>query len=330
MATTVDSAFSEFMKDIVNLDPAQSDKAKSSRDNLIANIQSFSGDTDFFRTYNSKFLNYGSFAKHTKIRPLDDIDLMICISANDRTFSYHGLGTYYMTANQSDIDNGLNMDGTRRLNSTKVINRFISKLADLSDYKKSEMHKNHEAATLKLKSYDWNFDIVPCFHCNGDFYLIPDGYGNWKKTDPRIDNNRVTELNVEFNSNLLPLVRLVKYWNKYNATYTLGSYLLESMILNRYEMMSNSQNWWIDMEFRDTLEYLSSAILQNIEDPKHIQGNINQYNFYERKSISQAMKRAYEKACVAVSLDVGDGDQKASTNKWKEILGDSFPSYTGA
>lgn len=83
-----------------------------------------------------------------------------------------------MGANQTDKNNRLNTNGTDNLNSTKVINRFISKLSDLNDYRKAEMHKNHEAVTLKLKSYDWNFDIVPCFYCKGDFYLIPDGNGN--------------------------------------------------------------------------------------------------------------------------------------------------------
>lgn len=61
------------------------------------------------------------------------------------------------------------------------IYRFISKLADLNDYSKAEMHKNQEAATLKMKSYTWNFDIVPCFYAKENFYLIPDGSGNWKK-----------------------------------------------------------------------------------------------------------------------------------------------------
>ena len=29
--------------------------------------------------------------------------------------------------------------------------------------RKIEMHKNQEALTLQLKSYPWNFDIIPCF-----------------------------------------------------------------------------------------------------------------------------------------------------------------------
>lgn len=38
MATTVNNAFVEFMKDIVNLDPDVVCKARTSRDNLLDNI----------------------------------------------------------------------------------------------------------------------------------------------------------------------------------------------------------------------------------------------------------------------------------------------------
>lgn len=67
----------------------------------------------------------------------------------------------------SDRKNRLLTEGTSYLNSTKVINRLVSKLSDLNDYDKAELHKNHEAATLKMKSYTWNFDIVPCFYTTG-------------------------------------------------------------------------------------------------------------------------------------------------------------------
>lgn len=152
---------------------------------------------------------------------------MLCLSGEGkRTYTKSG-SVVYINGSDSDSKNGLVTDNTNYLNSTKVIDRFISKLSDLQDYSKAEMHKNHEAATLQLKSYTWNFDIVPCFYTDTNFYLIPDGSGNWKKTDPRIDNERTTNINQKYNGKLLELIRLVKYWNKRKASIKMGSYLLK-------------------------------------------------------------------------------------------------------
>ena len=315
------------MKNIVNLDSDITSKARKSRDNLIDNINSFSDNDDFFSIYQDKNLKFGSFARRTKIRELDDIDLMICLSAEGTRTYTEALDCIYINGNDSDKNNELLSYGTKYVNSTKVINRFISKLADLNDYSKAEMHKNQEAATLKMKSYTWNFDIVPCFYAKDDFYLIPDGSGNWKKTDPRIDNERTTELNQKHNGNLLNLIRLVKYWNKRKVTISINSYLLECMILNIYDSIDTSDNWWIDIEFKNTLYKLSESIKKDVEDPKGIQGNINQFDWADRKKISDALYKAYKKAVEARSYE-DDKKQKEAINKWREVFGSNFPKYT--
>lgn len=326
MAITVDNAFKEFLKNKVNLDPDITSKARISRDNLIENIKNFSGDEDFFVTYNDKILKFGSFAKRTKIRELDDIDMMFCLMGEGRTYT-ELTDAFQINALQIDKDSGICDDGTYNLNSTKVINRFIAKLKDLNDYKKSAMHKNHEAATLKLKSYTWNYDIVPCFYATDGFYLIPDGKGRWKKTDPRIDANNVTNINQKHKGNVLNVIRLSKYWNRYNSTYTIPSYLLETIILNYYEELTKKDNYWVDLEFKSIVKYISENILYDIEDPKGIQGNINYLTKEERNKVSERAQTTYYKASEASRLELEEKNQKSAINKWREIFGDSFPKY---
>lgn len=327
MATTVNNAFADFMKNTVNLEPNNTSTARASRDNLINNIKNFDGDSDFFKLYNEKILCFGSFNRRTKIRPIDDIDIMICMSGEGKR-TYTKIGeAFYINGSDTDSINNLLTDNTSYLNSTKVINRFISKLSKLNDYNKAEMHKNHEAATLQLRSYTWNFDIVPCFYTDTNYYLIPDGKGNWKQTDPRIDNNRVTDINQKFSGKLLDLIRLIKYWNNRKITIKISSYLLECMILDRYKTLSKD-NWWIDLEFRDTFKYLSSAILYSVNDPKGIQGDLNTFTTEDRKKISDALLVAYEKSVEAINREIHDQDQKGAINKWREILGNEFPEYT--
>lgn len=233
MPKTVNSAFRNFLDDEVNLDPDQSKIARNSRDYLITNIAEFGKATDFFDLYSGFNLYYGSFARKTKKRPLDDIDLMVGFSG--RGYSYQQEGDHYLiSVNDRGKEYGC-IDDDGYLNSRKVIELLKGRLYQISNYQKAEMHRNMQAITLQLSSYPWNFDIVPCFHTDADFYLIPDGYGKWERTDPRIDNKRTTKLDQKFDGHLLELIRLVKYLNSRKLTITIPSYLLEVIILDNYD-----------------------------------------------------------------------------------------------
>jgi len=58
MATTVTNAFNEFLQNEVNLNSTDTKTARASRDNLLDNIKSFSGDDDFFCINKSNSLCY--------------------------------------------------------------------------------------------------------------------------------------------------------------------------------------------------------------------------------------------------------------------------------
>lgn len=99
--------------------------------------------TIFFHLWNEINIQYGSFARKTKCRKLDDIDLMIGISADSATYNNSSvwdnilINASLSNKKQQDCSNS---DGT--LNSTKVLNVFKSKLESLNDYSRSEIHKN--------------------------------------------------------------------------------------------------------------------------------------------------------------------------------------------
>ena len=88
MAKSVISAFNEFLNNYVNLKSTKSKKARNSRDWLMEQIHSFTDkDNTFPKLYPEKDIFYGSFARNTKIRELDDIDIMICISSNGSVYN---------------------------------------------------------------------------------------------------------------------------------------------------------------------------------------------------------------------------------------------------
>lgn len=326
MATSVNSAFSEFNKDSVNLDPDRTSKANSSRDWLWGQLNKLDAkeDLNFPFKYEDKHIKFGSFARKTKIRELDDIDLMFCLTANGATYTLSGSTYYINTPNAGDRLK--KMSDNDILNSRKVVNKLKSALSEVEHYKSAELHSRGEAATLNLQTYEWVFDIVPCFYTDTGLYLIPDCNGNWKATDPRIDQNLVTETNQNYNGRVIQLIRTLKYWNRHNSSCTIASYMFEQIVIN-FAKSKTELSEWIDFNIRDFFNYLSTHIYYAVNDPKGIQGNLNSLTYEQKKSISDKAQWAYNKAVEAISAETDEKNQEKAINKWREIFGNQFPKY---
>ncbi|EKN3347141.1 nucleotidyltransferase [Yersinia ruckeri] len=331
MATTVISAFDEFQKDIVNLNPDVTGNARTSRDWLLGKIAGFEAQDDKFpHLYHDINIGFGSFARHTKIRPLNDIDLMIGLGADQCFYVEHADKITISTKPETVRLTGYLHDNSDYVNSRKVINAFVSSLKNVGQYDKADINRNQEAATLKLKSYDWNFDIVPCFQTQTDtygnsYYLIPDGNGHWKKTDPRIDRSKIKELNQRFGGNLLNVIRVVKYWQKRQTMPSMGSYLLETMLLSYYSNRLNCQQW-VDLELHDIFTHLASAVYLPVWDHKGIQGDINGLTYEDKVKISVRCTLDAARVNEARRYESAQ-DNKTSIGIWRDILGDNFPLY---
>lgn len=330
MASTVNTAFNEFIKEKVNINQDSSAKARSSRDWLINKIHDFPKNDDTFpKLYAYIDIYFGSFARKTKIRPLDDIDIMMGITGAGSTYTEFN---DYIVINVPETADKLrklcNDDNT--LSSVKVLNKFKKSLSEISQYEKAEINRNQEAITLKLSSYEWNFDIVPCFftepETNGrTYYLIPDGNGKWKKTDPRMDRDRVTKINQYNDGKVLNVIRLMKYWNKRPTMPSMSSYLIENMVLDYYE--NHAVEDYIDWDVKNMLEYIRDNIFSPVYDPKDIQGDINTLSFDEKTKIKNRADSDYDKAVLAGEFETNK-DQKSAISKWIEIFGSEFPEYS--
>lgn len=215
MALTVTAAFNEFQRNIVNLDSSQTDRARASRDWLLGRMNTFPNNDVYFPIiYPDIHTGFGSFARRTKIRPLDDIDLMFGLDGDDCVYSESD-GKIIITAREGTVRlKYYKHDGTNFINSRKIINSFISSLNQIPQYDKADVKRNQEAATLKLKSYDWNFDIVPAFITTPDSFLIihaghlnlaQSGHYNFAVTY----GVRITKimLNVEINDLIINMLR---------------------------------------------------------------------------------------------------------------------------
>lgn len=328
MAKNVYEAFKTFNKETVNLDSEKTSKGRSSRNWLREQLTSLpEKEMDFPELYSIRHINYGSFARNTKIKPLDDIDLILAFTANGTTYTTIEYGKKYIL-NVPDHANHLkklcNDDCT--LNSIKLVNKIVSSLNNIDQYKSAEKHRKQEAATLNLSSYDWAFDIVPAFFTDTGYYIIPDGNGEWKATDPRIDQERINLLNKNHDGKVLQLIRTLKYWNVRVMMTTIPSYLFETIILNFVENQQELSDY-IDESLIKFWYYLKSEIYTDIIDPKNFQGNLNTLQYDEKDSISSKANDSYLKGLIAYKIETEEKNQSKSINKWREIFGDKFPSY---
>lgn len=331
MAQNVNEAFDIFRKNTVNLDSDDSKKARSSRDWLIGKISDFPDDnSDFPILYTERNIAYGSFARKTKKRPLDDVDLMIALNAEGST--YNNLGNkvvLYISENANRLKKYC-FENSNQINSIKIVNAFVKNLKGISQYSSADIKRNQEAATLNLISYDWVFDIVPCFFTSPEsdgrnYYIIPDGNGHWKLTDPRIDRDRVKELNTNLDGRVLDIVRMSKYWNQRSTMPSMGSYLLENMLLDHFAT-AITINKYCDIEMIEIFNQLKTRVYNAVYDPKNIQGDINTLSWDEKTKIAARAESDYQKAKEARKLE-SDGDMKGSIKKWGEIFGPDFPTY---
>lgn len=331
MATTVNTAFSEFLSGRVNLDPDEVDGARRSRDWLMSQIDEIpTRMPEFPRLYSDVHIHYGSFARRTKIRDLDDLDMIIGISA---------LGTSYLDTGsrvELTVPDGIALrshchDGGSLLNSRKIINLFIDYFREIPQYAKSELKRNGSAAVLNLTSYPWSFDIVPAFFTVPEsdgrtYYIIPDGIGHWMKTDPRIDQARVSTVNQAHDGNALNAIRVMKYWNRRRTMVTMAPYVLECIVLDYYEQALSKASAYVDIALPGLFTHVSSAVLGAVYDPKRIQGDINLLSWDDRVSISARAQEDAQRAMEARRLEDG-GNHRASIGVWRQVFGDGYPRY---
>lgn len=333
MADTVNNAFNEFMKETINLDPDDTLTAKKSRQYLVDQILTFpETDKEFPKIYIEHYNFFGSFSRSTKKRPLDDIDILICLNASGCTYRETNNHIEIETINAVEYFTKLTHEQSTLLNSKKVINKFLTKLKDVPKYQAAIIQRDMEAATLNLISYDWKFDIVPCFmttpnEFNKTYYIIPDGNGHWQKTDPRLDKKRIKYINSLHNGYLLKTIRLAKYWNKRPTMPSIPSYLFENMILDYYaSRILNKAGIHVDVELTNVFYDIQTRIYNIVNDPKEIQGDINTVPAEERKKIAARAKLDYDRAVEARKFE-DSGNHESAIKKWIEILGDKFPKF---
>lgn len=332
LATTVSGAFYRFRHDVVDLDPDDSETAIVSRDFLCDQLGSLSDEYDGFPKVVGACVPYGSFSRKTKICPLDDIDVLLPLSRFGTAFraNVDEPNEYWVKITNEDAPLAEFDDDEGYVDSIRVLNRIRDLLPEVAQYEKAEIHKRHQAVTLNLRSYDWVFDIVPALPKKDSdgrvlYYLIPDGSGDWMRTNPRTDRSYVRRLDLQHDERLRPTIRLLKYWNKRAHKPVLPSYYVEMLAC---EVFKSAPRMGL---IRDMIRYFfvnaSGPLMDPLPDPKGFKPDIDAaISTADKRKVRDAMvaARAYSKSALAKEHV---GDYKTAIGLWGSVFGGEFPAY---
>jgi hypothetical protein len=328
---TIWGAFDQFRKQTVDLDAEAVKRARASRDYLFEQIQNLASKILGFPRLSGGYLSFGSFARKTKVQTLDDIDMLILINGSGTRDNQSTSDPYgsWLKITASDAPLSAFPDQLGYVNSTKVLNKIRDSLSTVPQYSKAEIHKNQQAVTLDLLSYPWVFDVVPAVPVTDGnrtlYYLIPNGRGDWIRTDPRIDSDNISRTNTLHSGEFLPLMRLVKYWNDRPVKPILGSYYFETLVIKVFSVAAQIK------EYPEAIKYFFDAcpiyISGSCPDPKGLGPNLDaSYSAETKSKVIVAMQDDSKSAGYALMYK-GMSDEKNAIYWWGRVFGSGFPTY---
>jgi Second Messenger Oligonucleotide or Dinucleotide Synthetase domain len=247
----------------------------------------------------------GSFVRNTMIAPLKDADIDIFFVLNR---------SYYYENNQASL-----LDKVK-----STLKKVYPQTTDMS--------RNGQAVTISF--HDFKVDVVPAFHRFLSFlfpgYLIANTITKkWIITNPNEHLVLWCRANKEHNGNLIPLIKMMKAWNKTNGAL-LTSFHLECLILKILK-------WESITDFPGAVQYVLNKarrsirypVLFPVHDPAVSDSNVGAYlNTQEKRdAVLSRLETAYTRVKKAQELAPRGNVQEAFTN-WRYIFGDhNFPAF---
>jgi len=244
----------------------------------------------------------GSYSRNTMIAPLSEADIDIFVVL-DASYFYN-------------YDNGQNGGQAGLLDLVKrTLRKTYTKTPDIS--------RNGQAVTIRFT--DFMVDVVPAFNRKGGGYLIPNSINKtWISTDPKKHVELVTNSNKAHDGDFVPLVKMIKAWNKNNNKY-FSSFHLEVLAL---QSLNNVKISDYPSGMRYFLDKSRALITQKNPDPAGYEGDVGSYINTQDK-INEAVGKfqlAYERAIKAEDY-AARGYVRDAVDTWIKIFGNYFPAY---
>lgn len=295
---SIDDAFRKF-KSRLELNEKEQTNASARHKEVREYIQSkFAIDRDFLT---------GSYKRHTKTKPLKDIDIFFVMKDSEGHFR-NKPASAVLDAYENALVDKYGRDAVQR--QSRSINVDFGVRVDSDD--------NTDYRVLSI-------DVVPGFSC-GENYEIPDSdSGSWIKTNPEIHAQKATEAHQAYSNEWKGLVRMVKYWNnnpKHNEKPIKPSFLIEVMAL---QCLHGPWGGQFDREIQAFFSTLADRIGDTWTDPAQLGPPIsNSMDAGRVERAKQLLQVAAREASMAIH-HARQGRQGEALRVWRNLFGPKFP-----
>lgn len=293
MATTIQQSFQK-LKENLEITGLQTSTVSTRQNNVRDVIKKDLSVLDSFLT--------GSYSRSTMIAPLKEADVDIFVVLDSKYFHNYNNG-------QNGGQAGL-LDLLKR-----TLRKTYTETPDIS--------RNGQAVTIRFT--DFMVDVVPAFNRQGGGYLIANSVSqSWISTDPKKHVEIVTNSNKAHNGDFVPLVKMIKAWNKNNNKY-FSSFHLEVLALSILNNVTISD---YPSGMRFYFDKARDLITKQNPDPAGYGGDVGSYINTQEK-IKEAVAKfelAYNRAIKAEDY-ASRGYTKDAVDLWVKIFGDYFPIY---
>jgi hypothetical protein len=244
----------------------------------------------------------GAYRRHTKTKPLRDVDIMIVLR-----------DTTYLSKHPGEILAAVQDALAVHYGRPQVWTDRRAVRVDFGVERVDDM-------TGEVIS----FDVVPAFQ-EGDRYLIPDDtLGTWIPTNPKIHAELATAANQSFDEQWKPFVKMIKKWNQVDGSPIEPGFLIEVMAL---DLITGPWTRSHAYEIRQFFASAADRIADGWPDPAHLGPDISDVLDADLAMMhrARAALREAEAACTQAILLDRQGQTGYALAAWRSLFGQLFP-----
>jgi predicted nucleotidyltransferase len=249
----------------------------------------------------------GSYARHTKTKPLKDIDIFFVLQESEKDYRAKK-PSVVLSDFHKELSDKYGQKAVRK--QSRSINVDFGVVVDADD--------NTDYRVVSI-------DAVPAFPSCDNYEIPDDDQGEWIKTNPETHAEKATAAHQAFSNEWKGLVRMVKYWNnqaRHGEKPVKPSFLIEVMAL---QCLYGDWQGRFDYEVQAFFATLADRIFDRWPDPAGLGPAISDgMNDAQKKRARELLLAASREATLAIDL-ARRGRNGEALQAWRNLFGPKFP-----